>query len=751
LLSKRVVCHEKALGDLYAKHLWLDKIGLWPEALGMSTKTMDLAMPWHLALEAAGKQNASPTLPVEGILLTLRLNPDPDIQSRAVLNLLDKLEEDALCNHLVVLALDRDDAETQAAEDLKAMLSDRCSAHFITNPVQHPSSPFPICEVWNNMGSVAFENGADWVVLLGDDVDVRCPFHYRAFYRSFLDISARVGVPFGFGCPWWNDETFPGFPTFPVVGKTHYKIFGSLIPPYRDGLFVNQDLDPYLFRLYLKAGAAPLIEQVKLRNKTGGNFVNPTRYERIHAEGWQDFVLEDVKPIMKYLKINSACMPQAYECLLVDIVSPTARLDIDYLTRICSLRVPERMRTTFIIVVDSPDTLNERMGTHDIDQGASRLESILVNASAQGRTDYYRNNIRVRCNRTNMGASAARNRGIDESSAEFILFLDDDVLPEPDLLTKYEAALLDMDESTVGLVGLVQFPRTPNLPIVHAAVLMSYLTFVFEIASNPMYQSPAWGVTANILVKRLPGLRFDTSYAKTGGGEDVDFCLRILETSGGRLMAAPAAMVTHEFWPGSLQRVLLPHFFRWSVGDGALFLHHRKYRYLSWPNLVEFLVLYLGCRTPLLLWSCKSESVLWLVLEAMLVFPALLLVDIVVDMSNKSEFTNRCRLLGPYVFKYTYYIRAHMLANIYVAVLEAGRLFGHWRRGELQNICHRFDWHCGRLPHARGNFVRRELVKFLLFLATVLTAGSVLANIQLWNQVVPTLESVQEFCVSDQL
>lgn len=60
-----------------------------------------------------------------------------------------------------------------------------------------------------------------------------------------------------------------------------------------------------------------------------------------------------------------------------------------------------------------------------------------------------------------------------------------------------------------------------------------------------MYQSPAWGVTANILVKRLPGLRFDTTYAKAGGGEDVDFCLRILETGGGRLMAAPAAMVTH--------------------------------------------------------------------------------------------------------------------------------------------------------------------------------------------------------------
>jgi hypothetical protein len=73
------------------------------------------------------------------------------------LHLLDKLKEDVLCNHLVVLALDRDEAETQAAEDLKVVFSDRCTVHFVTNPVQHPLSPFPICKVWNNMGSVAFK------------------------------------------------------------------------------------------------------------------------------------------------------------------------------------------------------------------------------------------------------------------------------------------------------------------------------------------------------------------------------------------------------------------------------------------------------------------------------------------------------------------------------------------------------------------------------------------------------------------
>ena len=35
-----------------------------------------------------------------------------------------------------------------------------------------------------------------------------------------------------------------------------------------------------------------------------------------------------------------------------------------------------------------------------------------------------------------------------------------------------------------------------------------------------------WGVTANLLLRRLPGIKFGDSFPKTGGGEDVDICLR---------------------------------------------------------------------------------------------------------------------------------------------------------------------------------------------------------------------------------
>ena len=55
---------------------------------------------------------------------------------------------------------------------------------------------------------------------------------------------------------------------------------------------------------------------------------------------------------------------------------------------------------------------------------------------------------------------------------------------------------------------------------------------------------------------------------------------------------------------------------------------------------------------------------------------------------------------------------------MYVVVLECGRIWGHLSRKNLwHGFCHRFDWHCGRLVHARRNFRRREAYKFALFIA----------------------------------
>lgn len=179
---------------------------------------------------------------------------------------------------------------------------------------------------------------------------------------------------------------------------------------------------------------------------------------------------------------------------------------------ICSLRVPDYIQTIFIIIIDNPKLLTQTASAISEtikDLTLYESERILEQYLSQSG-----NTIRVRCNVSNVGASASRNRGLDESAAEFVLNLDDDVIPNPGLLEQYGLKLLAIDSSIVGLIGLVRFPRSQHIPLRHAAVLMSYLTFMFEIAENNLYPNPAWGVTANILFRRT-SVRFDLAYAKS--------------------------------------------------------------------------------------------------------------------------------------------------------------------------------------------------------------------------------------------
>ena len=96
-----------------------------------------------------------------------------------------------------------------------------------------------------------------------------------------------------------------------------------------------------------------------------------------------------------------------------------------------------------------------------------------------------------------------------------------------------------------------------SLSLLEGAVLMSYLTFAFEAATFSQVKHPAWGVNANLVVRRMPELKFDTRHAKAGGGKDVDLCLRIRPY--GRFDKVPRAKVDHDFWKFSF----CMHFLGW--------------------------------------------------------------------------------------------------------------------------------------------------------------------------------------------
>jgi len=674
--------------------LFLDKIDTW----GTVLCTLTACDEWTAALKKVGKVNANPARPLQAILLTMRVS---DQAIKDVDRLLSQIEYDSLCRYMVVVAIDGDNN----GDDLVTSIKSRGrveSCIVLSNPPLNSSEPFMICNVWDRMAKAAWEDGADWVVLLGDDIEVLTPYHYRETYRTFLDIRQNMKLkqecPY-FGCPYWNDFKFPGFPSFPVVGRQHYEIFGALIPSDRAGNFINQDLDPYLQRLYLKFGAAPPMN-TSLKNTCGGDETGAARYNRVPANGWRDFVLEDVQPIKSFLLSNQ--VSPCNDIFLLDVVVPSYRLSFDHLSEICSMNVPSGLRTTFIIIVDNPELLvnNEASLLEDDltpNEAARRLELHLVEAANEAG---HHKNIRVRCNAENGGASFSRNRGLNDYL--FVLFLDDDIIPSKDLLLCYDREVRNLQEDEVGLVGLFRFPRPRDISMKQAAVLMSYLTFMFEIAMNDMYKHPAWGVTANILFRRTK-VRFDTRYAKTGGGEDVDYCLRVIEETGMKLKTAPSATVYHDFWPGDVPTLSM-HFFNWAVGDSALFTRYPELVYSSWPNAVETYILVLSLQIV------TGTSMFNVLITPLFI----LLADVAVEVSNGPEYRHRCLLLD-HEHTPLFLLASHVLANLYVIVLETGRLYGHWKRGAFGSLSRRFDWHCGRLPKAPANFRRRELIKFVLF------------------------------------
>lgn len=65
------------------------------------------------------------------------------------------------------------------------------------------------------------------------------------------------------------------------------------------------------------------------------------------------------------------------------------------------------------------------------------------------------NIVRVHCNRVNIGASLSCDSGLDESAAKFILNVNDDLIPDEDLLLYYSESLCNIDVTIIGLIGLV--------------------------------------------------------------------------------------------------------------------------------------------------------------------------------------------------------------------------------------------------------------------------------------------------------
>jgi len=276
----------------------------------------------------------------------------------------------------------------------------------------------------------------------------------------------------------------------------------------------------------------------------------------------------------------------------LDIVIPSFRADIGVLKSIRNLDVPTELVRSIIIVLDDP--------THSVPE---ELDEWAMSPD-----------ITIIRNSKNLGASGARNRGIEEVRGDWVLFLDDDIMPESNLLHVYSKAIRAQGDKVPGFVGVTRFPKPVN-SFTKGVVASDILTF-FDLAEKK--KEMPWGVTANLLVKRtaIDNHRFRSCFPKAGGGEDIDFCLEISKTTGARFATEPMAVVHHPWWNNGTRSY--HRFFRWAYGDSRLPALHPQYRWRNIPNSAEIFAIFIISIIPLYTLAEVTPSTLFLAASGLL-------------------------------------------------------------------------------------------------------------------------------------
>ncbi|RPE05979.1 glycosyltransferase [Chitinophaga lutea] len=350
----------------------------------------------------------------------------------------------------------------------------------------------------------------------------------------------------------------------------------------------------------------------------------------------------------------------------IDVIIPSFRPDERYLLPVLRLKRPAGTDIRFYLVIDDP--------------GAAVPDSI------RGLVD--NQTVFLLINDKNLGAAGARNRGIAASSGEWLLLLDDDVLPDEVLLEAYAHAIKTFSTAT-GFIGLVRFPEACSRFC--EAVLASGSMDIFSIAERrPTF---AWAATANVMVRRrtMGEIRFSSAFPASGGGEDVDFFLNLMtRNKGQRLYCVPGAAVEHPWWNNGRPGYKRP--FRYGIGNSLLGTLHPQFTYYDFLNTPETLLL-LCLLLPVPGWT----------VSVLVLMGGVLCIELI---ANAVQVLKR-------------YPGSSAAAVYYTALLrlaqDTGVLWGKLRRGQFFRIGERFhdDGRIQKINFYHSNTYRT--VKWLLY------------------------------------
>jgi hypothetical protein len=148
--------------------------------------------------------------------------------------------------------------------------------------------------------------------------------------------------------------------------------------------------------------------------------------------------------------------------------------------------------------------------------------------------------------------------------------------------------------------------------------------------------------------------KFNTlDFPKTGGGEDIDFCIRVQQTVDKPLLSAPKACVAHPWWSKLFEAGPSPRrFFGWANGDSNLLDMYAEFRFMSWPAAWEIVAI-------LSAWSFYSGGNLIASLGTCW------LVDMLLDFYQKLFVDPQYQQLAALRMSWCSVLSSLMIANVY--------------------------------------------------------------------------------------